>query len=606
MTRIEDYALLGDLHTAALVGADGSIDWLCLPRFDGDACFAALLGTTENGRWRIAPTSGEAVSTRRYRDGTLVLETTYASAEGEARVIDFMPVRDAHCRLIRLVVGVRGSVAFESELVLRFEYGSVVPWVREHDHDGITAIAGPIGLILHAPVKSVGEDFRTRSRFTVRAGERVPFTLTYFASHEEPPAPADAEAELVRTSDWWTRWADRCTYVGPHRDAVRRSLVTLKALTYQPTGAIVAAPTTSLPEQLGGAKNWDYRFCWLRDATFSLFSLVNAGYRTEAKAWRDWLLRAFAGNPRKLQIMYGLGGERRLEEWTVPHLAGYEGAAPVRVGNGARSQAQYDVFGEVVDSLHQGHAAGIPVDPYAWDMLKVLLDYLESNWQQPGSGMWEVRESVYQFTEAKVLSWVAADRMVRFVEDFGFDGPADRWRALRARIHEEVCAKGYDPVQETFTQYYGSKEIDASALLTAGVGFLPPSDPRVRGTIRAVETRLMRKGFVHRYEADFVTPGGETANEGAFLACNFWLVDNYLLAGRRDEATALFERVLDVRSPLGLLSEEYDVDARRLTGNFPQAFSHVGLINSGFNLLGKHTAARQRAGDRASRREGTP
>jgi GH15 family glucan-1,4-alpha-glucosidase len=580
--RIEDYALIGDCHTAALVSREGSIDWLCVPRFDSGACFAGLLGTPEHGRWLLAP-AGELRSVRRrYRPGTLVLETEYTTAEGAVTVIDCMRPRTDVPDLIRMVVGARGRVPMRTELIFRFDYGAIVPWVRRMDR-GLRAVAGPDTLYLWTDAPLRGENLTTVAEFTVSEGQQVPFELVWCQSHEPIPAPRDAEAGLGETTSWWEAWADRCTYDGPWRDAVVRSLVTLKALTYAPTGGIVAAPTTSLPEQPGGVRNWDYRFCWLRDATFTLYALMMGGYTEEAQAWREWLLRAVAGNPAQIQIMYGLAGERRLTEIEIPWLPGYEGAAPVRTGNAAYRQLQLDIFGEVMDALFVARREGLPPNDDAWRVERELVAYLERIWGEPDEGIWEVRGPRRHFTHSKVMAWVALDRAIKGVERFGLGGPVDRWRALRAAIHDEVCEKGYDPARNTFVQSYGGKELDASLLMLPLVGFLSPQDPRIRGTVEAIERELLRDGFVIRYpthpRVDGLPPG-----EGVFLACTFWLADNLILLGRQADAQRLFERLLDLRNDLGLLSEQYEPASRRFLGNFPQAFSHVSLINTACNL----------------------
>ncbi len=579
---IEDYALIGDCHTAALVGRDGSIDWLCLPRFDSGACFAALLGTEDHGRWLLAPAEGGACVRRRYRDDTLILESEYDTAEGAVTVVDCMPPRTRAPDLIRIVVGRRGRVAMRMQLVIRFDYGSIVPWVRRLD-GGIRAIAGPDALVMRSPVALRGENLTTVAEFTVAAGERVPFVLTWHASQDDPPPAIDADEVLGCTEQWWREWAARCHAEGAWHDAIVRSLITLKALTFAPTGGIVAAPTTSLPEQLGGVRNWDYRFCWLRDATFTLYALLVSGYREEASAWREWLLRAVAGKPSELQIMYGIAGERRLTELELPWLPGYQGAKPVRIGNAASRQLQWDVYGEVVDTMYQCRRSGLDGDEAGWRLERALLDYLESSWDQPDEGIWEVRGPRREFTHSKMMAWVAVDRAVKSVERFRLDGPVDRWRALRATIHDEVCRKGFDPQLNAFVQSYGSKLLDASLLMTPLVGFLPASDARVHGTVAAIERHLVRDGFVARYSTE-ESVDGLPPGEGAFLACTFWLADNLVLLHRRDEAVRIFERLLDLRNDVGLLSEEYDVGARRLVGNFPQAFSHVGLVNTARNL----------------------
>lgn len=581
-SRIEDYGLIGDCQTAALVARDGSIDWLCLPHFDSPACFAALLGAPEHGRWQIAPPGACTGVSRRYRDGTLVLETEFETDAGAFALIDFMPLRDDVPDLVRLVEGRRGRVAVRMELIIRFDYGSIVPWVRRTP-DGLTATAGPDKLRLYTPVPLRGEDFRTTADFHVTAGQRVPFVLTWFRSHRPDTARLDPELALEETERWWRTWSDRCTYRGEWEEAVRRSLITLKALTFAPTGGIVAAPTTSLPEQVGGVRNWDYRFCWLRDATFTLLALMEAGYRDEANAWREWLLRAAAGKPSQMNILYGLGGERRLTEIELAWLPGYEQSRPVRIGNAAWSQYQLDVYGEVMDTIHQCLRAGMGPGADGWRIERGLLEFLESRWKEPDEGIWEVRGPRRHFTHSKMMAWVAFDRAVRAVERFGLDGPVDRWRALREEVHAQVCHEGFDGEREAFVQSYGSKRLDASLLMMPLVGFLPATDARVRGTVEAVERELTTDGFVARYAPDPEVdglPGGE----GAFLPCSFWLADNLALLGRHDDARRLFDRLLSIRNDLGLLSEEYDPGLRRLVGNFPQAFSHIGLINTAFNL----------------------
>jgi GH15 family glucan-1,4-alpha-glucosidase len=586
--RIEDYALIGDTQTAGLVSTAGSIDWLCLPRFDSAACFSALLGTDENGRWHIAPVSRTTAVRRRYRPGTLVLETEMTCAEGVVRLVDCMPIRDRTPDVVRLVEGVQGRVPMRMELILRFGYGCDVPWVHQVGRH-LRAVAGPDSIELVTPVATRGQDLRTVADFVVNAGDVVPFTLRWHPSHELPPPDLDPIGSVADTAAWWEEWtgAGRVDVQNDTwREAVERSLITLKALTYAPTGGIVAAATTSLPEQLGGVRNWDYRYCWLRDATFTLYSLMLNGYLAEAKAWRDWLVRAVAGEPSKLQIMYGPAGERRLAEYELPQLAGYEGSRPVRIGNAASTQFQLDVYGEVMDAMHQGRRVGIQEEDFAWGLQLALMDFLESAWKEPDEGIWEVRGPRRHFTHSKVMAWVAADRAVQAVARFGNDGPVDRWRALRAAIHHEVVTQGFDTERNTFTQYYGSKDLDAALLMIPLVGFLPPNDPRVLGTVAAVERELTTpEGFVRRYaggdtdEVDGLPPG-----EGAFLACTFWLADNYALLGRSRDGAALFERLLSLRNDVGLLAEEYDPRAKRLLGNFPQAFSHVSLVNTAHNL----------------------
>ena len=582
--RIEDYALIGDTHTAALVGRDGSIDWLCLPRFDSGACFASLLGDQRHGRWLLSPTAEVGQTRRHYRPATLILETEFETDEGAVRLVDFMPPRENSPCVVRVVEGLRGQVRMRMELVIRFDYGSIVPWVR--NLKGVLyAVGGPDSLYLHTPVETRGEQFTTVADFSVSAGQRVPFVLIWHPSHEPAPQPVDPERVLEETAAWWRDWSSHCTYKGEWHDQVLRSLITLKALTYAPTGGIVAAPTTSLPEALGGVRNWDYRHCWLRDATFTLYSLMAAGYRDEASAWRDWLLRAAAGDPMQLQIMYGPAGERRLTEIQLAHLPGYEGSAPVRIGNAAVHQFQLDVYGEVIDTLYQARRVGIEADDSSWALQQHLLECLESRWQHPDEGIWEVRGPRRHFTHSKVMAWVAADRVVKGIETFGLQGDVDRWRRLRDRIHAEVCEKGYAPDRRAFTQYYGSKELDASLLMIPLVGFLPADDGRVRATVEAIERELCHNGFVLRYQTDEAgRVDGLPPGEGVFLPCTFWLADNYWLLGRHQEARRLFERLLALCNDVGLLSEEYDPQTKRLLGNFPQAFSHVSLINTARNL----------------------
>lgn len=580
--RIEDYALIGDCESAALVGLNGSIDWLCLPRFDSPACFAALLGNEEHGHWSIAPAGEVRRGTRRYRGDTLIVETDFETADGAVTLIDFMTPRSGEPDIVRIVVGRRGQVAMRFDLVIRCDYGSIVPWVRKSGN-GICATAGPDAVLVHAAVPLRGENFHTLCEFTVSEHERVPFVLMWFPSHEPQPKALDAEAALAQTERWWQEWSGRCTYTGADRAAVVRSLITLKALIYAPTGGIVAAPTTSLPERLGGVRNWDYRYCWVRDATYTLYALLLGGYTEEACAWREWLLRAVAGKPSELNIMYGLSGERRLPEWELDWLPGYEGAAPVRIGNDACRQYQLDVYGELMDTLHLARRAGLHPNENSWRVERALADFLESGWREPDNGIWEMRGPERHFTHSKVMAWVAFDRMIKAVERFGLAGPVERWRALRSAIHAEVCQRGYDPAQHTFVQYYGATEPDASLLMMPLVGFLPADDERVRGTVAAVERELMHSGLVARYvthaEVDGLPPG-----EGCFLACTFWLADNYALAGRHDEARALFDRLLGLRNDVGLLAEEYEPNSGRLLGNFPQALSHIALVNTACNL----------------------
>jgi GH15 family glucan-1,4-alpha-glucosidase len=594
--RIEDYALIGDTQTAALCGIDGSIDWLCLPRFDSAACFAALLGSPDHGRWRIAPAEPVRRVTRRYREGTLVLETDFETDAGTVRLVDTMPPRGRAPDVLRVVEGVRGRVPLRMELVVRFDYGSVVPWVRRRE-GALLAVAGPDALILRTPVPTRGEGLKTVADFEVREGERVPFVLTWYPPYEPPPPPLDAKEDLEDTERWWRAWSSRCTYDGPWRDAVVRSLIVLKALTHGITGGIVAAPTTSLPEWIGGQRNWDYRYCWLRDATLTLQALLLGGFREEARAWRDWLLRAVAGDPSKLQIMYGMGGERRLPEWSVPWLPGYRGSRPVRVGNDAHTQVQLDVYGEVMDAMYQAHKDQVAPEGYAWDVQRALLRYLESSWQEPGSGLWEARGPPRSFTYSKVMCWVAFDRAVKSVEQLGLEGPVDRWRKLRDAIHAEVCAQGFDAQRGAFTQSYGSRELDAATLRIPLVGFLPPSDPRVAGTVRAIERELCRGGLVLRYPSGPEgAADGLPGPEGTFLACSFWLADCHARMGRTEDAVRLFESLLALRNDVGLLAEEYDPVGRQQLGNFPQAFSHLALIETAYNLTsGQRSSAEARS-----------
>ena len=604
-TPLEDYALIGDCETAALVSRRGSIDWLCWPRFDSCACFAALLGGPEHGRWVIDPIDDEARPRRRYRDATLILETQFESAEGAATLIDFMPPRGRNSDVVRLVRGDRGRMRMRLELILRFDYGRSIPWVNRLPDGTWRAIAGPDMAVLHTPVDLRGKDLTTVAEFEVAAGDTIPFVLSHGASHVPPPAGVDPLAALDETVEFWTKWDERGKSDGEWlalsersepkwSDAVTRSLVTLKALTYAPTGGIVAAPTSSIPEHLGGARNWDYRFCWLRDATLTLLALMNAGYYDEAGAWRDWLLRAAAGAPSQVQIMYGIAGERSLPELELPWLTGYEGSRPVRTGNAAHGQLQLDVFGEVMDVLHQAREGGLQSREADWAFQRALLTHLEDIWAQPDQGLWEMRGAPQHFTYSKVMAWVALDRGIRNAEALRIDGPLDRWRALRARIHDEVCTRAFDRSRGAFVQAYGSSELDASLLLMPTTGFLPASDARVRGTIEAIERELVVDGFVMRYNTH-TTDDGLPPGEGAFLACTFWLADALALIGRRDDARRLFERLLALRTDLGLLSEEYDVHAKRLVGNFPQAYSHIALVTTAHNLGRVEKPARQRA-----------
>jgi GH15 family glucan-1,4-alpha-glucosidase len=582
--KIEDYAMIGDLHTVALVGRDGSIDWLCVPRFDSPACFAALLGDQENGRWRLAPIGEVCETRRRYLDDTLVLQTEFRTPDGVVVVTDFMAHNDHRERtdLVRLVEGREGCVRLAMEVVFRFDYGHVVPWVRRRA-DGLSAIAGPDALRLSSPVALHGENFHTTAAFDVPAGTSVPFVLTFHPSHKPAPAPIDPREEYEQSIGWWRTWAARCRYRGAWRPAVLRSLITLKALTYAPTGGIVAAATTSLPEVIGGTRNWDYRYCWIRDATFTLYALLLSGYADEARSWREWLLRSVAGRPDQLQTLYGVSGERRLTETKLDWLAGFCGSLPVRVGNDAAGQLQLDVYGELMDAFHVARSHWIEPDDDAWALQKALLDFLESNWDKPDHSVWEVRGGQRHFTYSKVMAWVAMDRAVKAIHRFSMNGPLARWTALRDRIHADVCRKGFDSDRNSFVQYYGGSALDGALLLLPLVGFLPPDDSRIVGTVQAIQDELFDDGLVRRYDTDCRVDGLE-GREGVFLACSFWLADNLAMMGRREEAGELFERLLALRNDVGLLAEEYDPVARRLTGNFPQAFSHIALINTAHNL----------------------
>ncbi len=582
-SRIEDYALIGDLEACALVGKDGSVDWLCWPRFDSGACFAALLGDAANGRWLIAPAVPVKRTQRNYRDDTLILETEFETPEGSVTVIDFMPPREKHSDLVRIVRGNRGRVPMKMEFVLRFDYGKSIPWVTRLKSGVLRAVVGPDMTVLRTPAPVRGEDMKTVAEFTVSKGETIPFVLTYNASNRGVPRPIDAEKALQQTEKAWREWMRTCRYRGPWKQAVRRSLITLKALTYWPTGGIVAAATTSLPECIGGKRNWDYRFCWLRDASFTLLALMTAGYQEEASEWRDWLLRAVAGSPQQLQIMYGVAGERDLNEREVHWLAGYENSRPVRIGNAASEQLQLDVYGEVINALYNAHRGGLRETHPEQDLEVAILDHLEHIWRKPDDGIWEMRGPRQHFTQSKVMAWLAFDRAIKVSEHFDCDCPVDRWRAIREQIHEDVCRNGYDAHLGSFVQYYGSKEVDASLLMIAKVGFLPATDPRVKGTVRTIEKQLMSHGLVRRYRTENVEDG-LPPGEGAFLACSFWLADNYARMGKRQKAKELFEKLLKLRNEVGLLSEEYDPQGKRHLGNFPQAFSHIALINSAFEL----------------------
>ncbi|MFE3603190.1 glycoside hydrolase family 15 protein [Streptomyces sp. NPDC059096] len=589
--RIEDYALIGDMQTAALVCRDGTVDWLCLPRFDSHAVFAALLGTDEHGFWRLGPAhpAGSVpprATRRRYRGDSLILESEWDTPRGTVRVTDFMPPRDGAPQLIRIVEGVSGRVPMRSALRMRFSYGRVVPWVHKVDNRTV-AVAGPDSVWLDTEAETHGKDLTTYSDFTVAPGDRIAFTISWQPSHRQPPALPDPEGSLEATSEFWREWVEHCTYHGPYREAVIRSLITLKALTYAPTGGIVAAPTTSLPEEIGGSRNWDYRYTWLRDAAITLSSLLRTGYREEARAWREWLLRAVAGDPENLQIMYGIAGERELGEAELDWLPGYERSGPVRVGNGAAHQLQLDVYGEVTEALHLAHMTGLARNDYASVLQLKLIRYLEKHWDQPDEGIWEVRGPRRHFVHSKVMAWVAVDRTIKLIESGDADGPLERWRELRDDIHHDVCEKGYDKERNTFTQSYGSQELDASLLLIPQMGFLPPDDKRVIGTIEAIQRELSTEdGFVLRYPTSGEDAGvdGLEGDEGAFLACSFWLADDLAMIGRVDEARKLFEKLLSLRNDLGLLAEEWDSRLQRQVGNFPQAFSHVPLIDTALRL----------------------
>ena len=594
-TPIEDYALIGDCKSAALVSRGGSIDWLCWPRFDSEACFAALLGTPEHGRWLVAPYD-EARITRRYRPDTLILETDFETRDGAATLIDFMPFGGEHSEIVRLVVGTQGKVRMHTELVLRFGYGAVVPWVTRLENGALRAIAGPDMAVLRTPVHLRGKDMTTVGDFTIGAGETIPLVLTYARSHKVLPDTLDPTASLEGTEKFWQEWSAKCRPAGEWSAAVKRSMITLKALTYAATGGIVAAPTTSLPERLGGQRNWDYRYCWLRDATLTLLGAMHAGYYDEARAWREWLLRAVAGSPDQLQIMYGIGGERRLAEWEADWLPGYEKSTPVRIGNAAHTQLQLDVFGEIMDTYHQARRGGLTSDESGWGIQLEFLKHLKNIWRQPDQGIWEMRGPAQHFVYSKVMAWVAFDRAIKSAETFGLEGPLDDWRQLREEIYDEVCERGFDKKRGTFVQAYESDQLDANLLMLPCVGFLPVTDPRIENTIAAIEARLLRNGFVLRYSTeeveDALPPG-----EGAFLACSFWLVDAYILQERYDDAEGLFRRLVGLCNEVGLLSEEYDPKLKRLVGNFPQAFSHLALVNSAYNLTRTRKPVHQRAHD---------
>jgi GH15 family glucan-1,4-alpha-glucosidase len=582
-SKIEDYGLIGDCETAALVGRDGSIDWLCWPAFDSDACFAGLLGTRDNGRWLIAPAEEIRRTSRRYWDNTLILETRFETATGIVAITDFMPPRGGASDIVRLVRGISGRVKLRMELVIRFGTGADIPWVRRTEDGALLAICGPDMTVLRTPVATRGEDMTTVADFEVDEGEVVPFALSYGPSHLAVPKPVDPARALQDTEDFWIDWCSRCTYGGEYQDLVMRSLITLKALTYAPTGGIVAAPTTSLPEKLGGSRNWDYRYCWLRDATFTLLALMNSGYTEEASAWHGWLLRAVAGSPANMQIMYGIMGQRRLLEWEAGWLPGYEGAGPVRIGNAAHAQLQLDVYGELIDAFHQSRMTGLKLDEGSWALECTVLEHLSQVWNQPDHGIWERRGEGRHYVSSKVMTWVAFDRGIKSAERFGFRAPLDSWRALRETIHRDVCEKGFDAEQNSFVESYGSRLLDASILLLPAVGFLAASDPRVAGTLAAIERHLMRDGFVLRHDPREISDEPRPI-EGAFLACTLWLADAYVLAGEIEKAQTLFGRVVAVANDLGLLAEEFDATAGRQTGNFPQALTHIALVNTAHNL----------------------
>jgi GH15 family glucan-1,4-alpha-glucosidase len=595
LVRIEDYAIVGDTQTIALIGRDGSVDWLCLPRFDSGACFASLLGEPDHGRWLITPQGKITASRRQYRGDTLILEQELDTEDGTVRLIDFMPIRAERPDMVRIVEGVSGRVPMKMELIVRYDYGCVMPWVRKVG-GRFHAVAGPDALALATPVPLTGKGFTTVAEFVIEPGDRVPFSLTWHSSYEPLPAPPDPEAALTNTERWWKAWSSRIHARGPYREAIIRSLLTLKALTYAPSGGIVAAGTTSLPEILGGVRNWDYRYCWLRDATFTLQAMLHSGFRDEAKEWRDWLFRAVAGDPAKLQIMYAVNGSRRIDERELEWLPGYEGSKPVRIGNAAVNQLQLDVYGEVIDMLFQARTAQLGAMKDTWSLESKCLEWLEKAWDQPDEGMWEVRGGRQQFTYSKVMVWAAFDRAVKTVERFGAHGPLDRWRQIRDKVHADVCRFSYDADRNAFTQAYGSKKLDASLLLMPVVGFLPPDDPRLVGTIEAIQRELVVDGLVFRYRTDdHANIDGMPGREGAFFACSFWLCDALVLIGRQDEARGMFDRLLALRNDVGLLSEEYDPRSKRMVGNFPQAFSHVAMINSARNLCEPHGPARQRA-----------
>jgi len=593
--RIEDYALIGNTRTAALVGNNGSIDWLCMPRFGSGACFAALLGSSANGHWLIAPRNAVRTVRRRYEGPTLILANEFVTASGAVEVVDFMPIAERHRQVdvVRIVRGLRGAVPMQMKAVFRFDYGHIVPWVTRREN-GLRAIAGPDALKLTTPVPMRGENLATVSEFAVTEGQSIPFVLTWYPSHEDEPGEIDPMQALRETEKWWLDWSSRCTISGPWRELALRSLITLKALTYGPTGGIVAAPTTALPERIGGPRNWDYRFCWLRDATFTLYALLISGYTEEAIAWHEWLLRAVAGSPGDLQIMYGIAGERRLTEFELPWLSGYEGSRPVRIGNAAHEQFQLDVYGEIMDAAHLASRGGAVSSSESWNLRLALMEHLEKAWNRPDQGIWEVRGPQRHFTHSKVMAWVAFDRAVKAVERNHGAGPVDRWRKLRDRIHRDVCMHGFDRQRNAFVQYYGADRLDAASLMFPLVGFLPANDARMVGTVEAIQRELISDGLVLRYRSE-TDIDGLPQGEGVFLACSFWLVDNLVLAGRQNEARELFERLVSLCNDVGLISEEYDPASHRLVGNFPQAFTHVSLLNSVHNLALAEGPARHRS-----------
>lgn len=595
--KIENYALIGDCETAALVGRNGSIDWLCWPAFDSDACFAAILGTHKNGRWLVAPSADVTRISRHYLGDTLILETRFETKSGTVALIDFMPPRGKASDIVRLVRGVSGTVKMRMELVIRFGFGIDIPWVRRIDHS-LLAVAGQDMTVLRTPVETRGQDLTTVAEFVANAGETVPFVLTYGPSHLDPPEPIDPEIALQETETFWKEWCSHCTRDGDYHDLILRSLITLKALTFGPTGGIVAAPTTSLPEKLGGARNWDYRFCWLRDATFTLLALMNSGYTEEASAWHNWLLRAAAGSPSSMQIMYGIWGQRRLLEWEAGWLDGYEGAQPVRIGNAAHAQLQLDVYGELIDAFHQSRMAKLKLDDETWALECNVLNHLAEVWDEPDHGIWERRGEPRHYVFSKVMTWVAFDRGIKSAETFGFKAPLLHWQALRDAIHRDVCHRGFDAEENAFVESYGSKLLDASLLLLPAVGFLPGSDPRIRSTIAAVEKYMMRDGFVLRHDPREISEEKQPI-EGAFLACTLWLADAHVLAGNLDKAQEMLDRIAGLANDVGLLAEEYDSIARRQTGNFPQALTHIALINTAHNLSAARHAGEKPAMQRS-------